>query len=145
MLDALPGLGAFEIRLGHLRLLEVLLRTLLLPKEVAPSAMQLLKVAATTSPAAAEPGAFPGAASAASASAAGSAGRQKLWPGIKAGLVGLGLGPESVARCRQGVVLLPGEIMCVCVCVCVCVRAQGSSHLILLVSLLMVQARHLLR
>lgn len=35
--------------------------------------------------------------------------RAKLWPAIRAGLSGLGLGAESVSQCRAAVLELPGE------------------------------------
>ena len=66
-------------------------RSLSLPKEVAPSVLHLLATSAGTSP-----------------SEAANQARHKAWPAIRAGLDGLGLPSESVARCRQCVLQLTG-------------------------------------
>jgi hypothetical protein len=66
VLDALPELGGWEVRLSHTSLLAATLASLALPKQAAASVMPLLATAAGASPAAPD-------------------GRQKAWPGIRAG------------------------------------------------------------
>ncbi|KAG1662775.1 hypothetical protein FOA52_006801 [Chlamydomonas sp. UWO 241] len=107
VLEALPELGSYEVRLGHRQLLELLLSTLRLPKEVASSAMVLLDTCGMASPLA--PTQPPSSSSAAASGAAEPSGRAKLWPAVRAGLSGLGVVPECVAQCRAAVLALPGE------------------------------------
>lgn len=72
MLDALPELGSYEIRLSHRDLVQAAVASLYLTKELLPSCMQLLQTAAAASPAHLDA-------------------RAKIWPSIRAGLVGLGV------------------------------------------------------
>eukprot|EP00798_Chlamydomonas_sp_ICE-L_P001600 gene1601-32989_t len=92
VLDALPDLGPYEVRLGQRQLLEIMFSTLGLAKDVAISVRQMLATAASTTP----------------APQYGNA-RKQVWPAIRAGLEGLSLTPESIARCRQAAISLPGE------------------------------------
>ena len=92
VLDSLyANLGPYEIRLNHRTLFSAALRSLQLPEHTSASVMTLLATAAATSPAASEA-------------------RAGCWPGIRAGLDGLGLDSGPVSRCRQCVLQLPGRL-----------------------------------
>lgn len=100
-------MGPYEIRINHRHLLELLLSTLGIPKDRATSAMGLLATAAAASPAAAAGAAWVGLAGGGGGGGGGAGGgastepggdRYKLWPAIKAGLLGLGLSADTVAK-----------------------------------------------
>ncbi len=107
VLDSLPELGPYEIRINHRQLQQALLSSLGLPKEVAAPALQLLGTASSTSSLARYLAQQQASSSGEGADAGG--GRAARWPAIKAGLDGLGVGQESVQRCKQCVLNLPGE------------------------------------
>jgi hypothetical protein len=96
VLEALPELGPYEVRLSHRALLEACRASLALPKEKAGHALQLLATAAAASPAQPEV-------------------RAKSWPAIRAGLEGLGIGAEvRVWRCGVAVRVQACSVLLLC-------------------------------
>lgn len=79
------------MRLGHRDLLRAAVASLHLPPELLPRCMALLQTAAAASPAAPDA-------------------RARVWPGIKAGLLGLGVTPKLVERCEHVVLTLAGPV-----------------------------------
>ncbi|GAX82154.1 hypothetical protein CEUSTIGMA_g9582.t1 [Chlamydomonas eustigma] len=138
VLDGMPELGQYEIRINHRQLLELLLGSLGFPKDAVAPALQLLSTAASTTcqlrylnPQVYNHGwtthsewlvvtyylfMIQGSSASSSnshypllANEGQLTGRARLWPAIRAGLEGLGLSQESINRCKQGILSLPGE------------------------------------
>lgn len=89
-LAELPECGEVEVRLGHRALFELALAHIGVSRETRGSVVQLLATAAGASPLHATA-------------------RSRRWPSIKAGLEGIGLSAEAIARCRQLVLQAAGE------------------------------------
>lgn len=78
-----------EVRLGHRTLFDLALLFVGVSRELRGSVIQLLATASVASPLLATA-------------------RSKRWPSIKAGLEGIGLYAEAIARCRQLVLQVRG-------------------------------------
>ena len=88
-LAELPECGEVEVRLGHRTLFDLALLFVGVSRELRGSVIQLLATASVASPLHATA-------------------RSKRWPSIKAGLEGIGLSAEAIARCRQLVLQVRG-------------------------------------
>jgi hypothetical protein len=91
VLEVLPDLGPWEVRLNHRVLFSATLAALQLPPNSATAVMGQLATAAGVSPGAPEA-------------------RAACWPGIRNGLDGVGLDSGPVSRCRAAVLQLPGPL-----------------------------------
>lgn len=90
-MDSLPeGPLGIEVRINHRRLLDWTLQHAGVSRELWPRVSSLLRAALVLSPLSTEA-------------------RAATWPAIRAGLEGLGLAQESVRRCRQLLLQVPGE------------------------------------
>ena len=95
-------------------LLDQLLGSMGLPKEVMAPALRLLSTAASTSSLPRYHNALQQQQAAASMAGGGAlegglVARHGKWASIRAGLEGLGISAESIQRCKQGTLHLPGK------------------------------------